>query len=165
MNQNKKDTNIEKLYKRAKRYAGAIFFLIIGVIISAILVEELSDKVELVVTIILLMIMAICLGTLALTIVFLFLTLEKISKEEDKVKENKVRKLVCSDFKEIKIKDTKNFFNTFFKDAKIEAKFDKDNDTIVIVKISMLDEKQNNSFIKEYFFGREDVKSILEEVI
>lgn len=91
----------------------------------------------------------------------------KINNLKEDISEALINQLNDIDFKEVKLKKSKNvILRTFLKNSRIEAKFDKDNDTIVIIRLSFFDDSNKpNAVTKNYIFRREDVKNILQEVV
>lgn len=91
----------------------------------------------------------------------------KIKNLQEDISEALINQLNDIDFKEVKLKRSKNvILRTLLKNNIIEAKFDKDNDTIVVIRLSFFDDSSKpNAVTKNYIFRREDIKNILQEVV
>lgn len=91
----------------------------------------------------------------------------KIKNLQEDISEALINQLNDIDFKEVKLKKSKNvILRTLLKNNIIEAKLDNNNDTIVVIRLSFFDDSSKaNAVTKNYIFRREDIKNILQEVV
>ena len=133
--------------------------------ISAWIMCSISNKHadEMIGTVTAIAFVIIVLLSIVCALIFTFLC-EEYYKKKQKFSNSNIDKISTQEFKQIILNSDNNVLNTLLNSASIiEAKIDERNDTIIIIKLTWVDEK--NVVSKTIPYRKEDIIEYIEKII